>query len=104
MSREGPQDRYTFCNGVVLHRSQVELLFGNRWLNSIDRLSQIFATMDIDISAFGCLCALSLVTGKKLPLRGTFRDLDDRLHMHSCRRLSNCFLPSNSYKNLQNDQ
>jgi len=59
-------ERITFDNGVVLHRSQVEVLLGSRWLSSLDRLSSIFSNMDLDISAFGCLCALSLVAGKFL--------------------------------------
>lgn len=57
-------ERMVFCNGIVLHRSQVELIFGSKWFNSIKRLSQHLADMDLDISALACLCALSLINGK----------------------------------------
>lgn len=61
---EEAADTYTFCNGLVLHRTQVELMLGERWLLSTERLVASLRRMDIDISAFACLCALSLAAGK----------------------------------------
>lgn len=54
-------DEFTFCNGVVLHRSQCERIFGD-WLGAIFEFSQSLHAMQIDISAFACLAALTLVT------------------------------------------
>lgn len=55
--------KMTFCNGVVLHRSQCQRSFGE-WLNGILEFSKSLHNLEIDISAFACLCALTLVTGK----------------------------------------
>ncbi|CAG2181390.1 unnamed protein product, partial [Oppiella nova] len=54
-------DRFTFCNGVVLSRHQCERSFGD-WLSAIIDFSQHLRLMELDISAFACLCALTLVT------------------------------------------
>lgn len=54
--------KMTFCNGVVLHKSQCQRSFGD-WLNSIMEFSKSLHDLEIDISAFACLCALTLVTG-----------------------------------------
>lgn len=53
----------TFCNGTVLHRQQCQRSFGD-WLNAILEFSKSLHAMEIDISAFACLCALTLVTGE----------------------------------------
>ncbi|XP_035205813.1 probable nuclear hormone receptor HR38 isoform X2 [Stegodyphus dumicola] len=59
--RMHPDDeKVTFCNGTVLSREQCQQIFGD-WLNSIFDFSRSLHKMDIDISAFACLCALSLV-------------------------------------------
>lgn len=55
--------RLTFCNGVVLHREQCQRSFGD-WLNTILEFSRGLHSLDTDISAFACLCALTLVTGE----------------------------------------
>lgn len=55
--------KLTFCNGVVLDRQQCLRSFGD-WLNAILEFSASLHSMEIDISAFACLCALTLVTGK----------------------------------------
>lgn len=52
-----------FCNGTVLHRSQCQRSFGD-WLNGIMEFSRSLHNLEIDISAFACLCALTLITGK----------------------------------------
>lgn len=52
----------TFCNGGVLSREQCRQMFGD-WLSCIIDFSHSLHAMDIDISAFACLCALCLVTG-----------------------------------------
>ncbi|KAM7351838.1 hormone receptor-like in 38 [Cochliomyia hominivorax] len=53
--------KMTFCNGIVLHRSQCQRSFGD-WLNGILEFSKSLHNLEIDISAFACLCALTLVT------------------------------------------
>ncbi|XP_062547708.1 probable nuclear hormone receptor HR38 isoform X2 [Armigeres subalbatus] len=53
--------KMTFCNGVVLHKHQCQRSFGD-WLNAILEFSKSLHAMEIDISAFACLCALTLVT------------------------------------------
>lgn len=62
----GESDRIIFCSGSSLHRSQVETVLGSKWLNSMSNISRILTSMDIDISAFACLSALTLVTGDLL--------------------------------------
>ncbi|KAF8773474.1 putative nuclear hormone receptor HR38 like protein [Argiope bruennichi] len=64
-------EKLTFCNGTVLSREQCQQIFGD-WLNTILDFSASLHSMDIDISAFACLCALALVTerhGLKEPQR-----------------------------------
>lgn len=55
--------KMTFCNGIVLHRNQCQRSFGE-WLNGILEFSKSLHNLEIDISAFACLCALTLVTGE----------------------------------------
>lgn len=55
--------KLTFCNGVVLDKQQCQRSFGD-WLNAIMEFSNSLHSMEIDISAFACLCALTLITGK----------------------------------------
>lgn len=55
--------RMIFCNGMVLQKSQCEKSFGD-WLPAILEFSKNLNEMQIDISAFSCLCALVLITGK----------------------------------------
>jgi len=52
-----------FCNGTVLHRTQCLRSFGE-WLNDIMEFSHSLHNLEIDISAFACLCALTLITGR----------------------------------------
>ena len=56
-------DQFTFCNGVVLHRNQCQQIFGD-WLGAIIEFSRALHDMDLDIQAFACLCALTLVNGE----------------------------------------
>ncbi|XP_011301169.1 nuclear receptor subfamily 4 group A member 2 isoform X1 [Fopius arisanus] len=63
--------RLTFCNGVVLTRAQCQRSFGD-WLHGILEFCQALHTLDVDISAFACLCAITLITvrhGLKEPHR-----------------------------------
>ncbi|XP_055843678.1 probable nuclear hormone receptor HR38 isoform X2 [Episyrphus balteatus] len=53
--------KMTFCNGVVLNRAQCQRSFGD-WLNGILEFSKSLHNLEIDISAFACLCALTLIT------------------------------------------
>lgn len=55
--------KLTFCNGTVLHKNQVRFSFGD-WFQGILELSRNLHQMEIDMSAFSCLAALSLVYGK----------------------------------------
>ncbi|RWS24913.1 nuclear receptor subfamily 4 group A member 2-like protein [Leptotrombidium deliense] len=57
-------DRFTFCNGVVIHKQQCEKYLGN-WLRAVTSFSETLRSADIDISAFACLCALTLVTERQ---------------------------------------
>ncbi|XP_028142330.1 probable nuclear hormone receptor HR38 isoform X1 [Diabrotica virgifera virgifera] len=60
--RTHPNDsKLTFCNGVVLDMQQCHRSFGD-WLNSIMEFCAGLNGMEIDISAFACLCALTLIT------------------------------------------
>lgn len=54
--------KMTFCNGVVLEKQQCQRSFGD-WLHAILDFSCSLHSLDIDISAFACLCALTLITG-----------------------------------------
>ncbi|XP_044020416.1 nuclear receptor subfamily 4 group A member 1 isoform X2 [Aphidius gifuensis] len=55
--------RLTFCNGVVLTRSQCQRSFGD-WLHGILEFCQALHTLDVDISAFACLSALTVITDR----------------------------------------
>ncbi|XP_076167589.1 hormone receptor-like in 38 isoform X2 [Ptiloglossa arizonensis] len=70
--RTKPEDtKLTFCNGVVLALEQCQRSFGD-WLHSILEFCKALHVLDVDISAFACLCALTLITeryGLKEPHR-----------------------------------
>ncbi|KAF6214951.1 hypothetical protein GE061_009696 [Apolygus lucorum] len=53
--------KLTFCNGVVLSRAQCHRSLGD-WLPAILEFCQSLHFMEIDISSFACLCALTLIT------------------------------------------
>ena len=55
--------KFTFCNGLVLHKNQARSTFGD-WLSGIIEFSRSLHSMDLDVSAFACLAALTLVNGK----------------------------------------
>ena len=46
-----------------MHRNQCQQSFGD-WLAAILEFSRVLHTMELDLSAFACLCALTLVNGK----------------------------------------
>ncbi|XP_050438208.1 probable nuclear hormone receptor HR38 [Adelges cooleyi] len=50
-----------FCNGVVLEKQQCHRSFGD-WLQAILDFSQSLHSLEIDISSFSCICALTLIT------------------------------------------
>lgn len=54
-------ENFIFCNGIVLHREQGQRSFGE-WMTAILDFSRSLHNMELDISAFACLCALTLVT------------------------------------------
>ncbi|XP_072757501.1 uncharacterized protein Hr38 isoform X4 [Anoplolepis gracilipes] len=70
--RTNPGDtQLVFCNGVVLALEQCKRSFGE-WLHSILDFCKALHFLEVDISAFACLCALTLVTeryGLKEPQR-----------------------------------
>ncbi|KAG5329158.1 HR38 protein, partial [Acromyrmex charruanus] len=70
--RTHPDDtKLVFCNGVVLALEQCQRSFGD-WLHSILDFCKALHFLEVDISAFACLCALTLVTeryGLKEPQR-----------------------------------
>lgn len=57
------EDKLVFCNGLVLHRFQCLRGFGE-WLDSIRDFSTHLQSLNLDGSAFACLAALVLLTGK----------------------------------------
>lgn len=65
------EDKLIFCNGVVLHKLQCVRGFGE-WIDSIFDFSSNLQSMNIDVSAFSCIAALTIVTerhGLKEPKR-----------------------------------
>lgn len=63
--------KLVFCNGVVLDKQQCQRSFGD-WLHAILDFCTNLHALEIDISAFACLCALTLITerhGLKEPHR-----------------------------------
>ncbi|XP_028037410.1 probable nuclear hormone receptor HR38 isoform X2 [Bombyx mandarina] len=55
--------KLTFCNGLVLDKRQCQRSFGD-WLHAVLDFSNTLHSMDIDISTFACLCALTLITDR----------------------------------------
>nr|XP_018912910.1 PREDICTED: LOW QUALITY PROTEIN: nuclear receptor subfamily 4 group A member 1 [Bemisia tabaci] len=53
--------KLVFCNGVVLEKQQCVRSFGD-WLFAILDFCQSMHAMEIDLSAFACLCALTIIT------------------------------------------
>ncbi|KAJ8353892.1 hypothetical protein SKAU_G00214590 [Synaphobranchus kaupii] len=56
-----PEDKFVFCNGMVLHRFQCLRGFGE-WLDSIRDFSSHLQSLNLDVSAFACLAALVMLT------------------------------------------
>ncbi|CAG0913504.1 unnamed protein product [Notodromas monacha] len=54
-------NQVTFCNGKVLNKQQCESTFAE-WMNGITELSLSIQNMDLDLSAFACLCALTILS------------------------------------------
>ncbi|XP_066521386.1 nuclear receptor subfamily 4 group A member 2b [Hoplias malabaricus] len=55
------EDKLIFCNGMVLHKLQCVRAFGE-WIDSIMEFSASLQSMNIDISAFSCMAALTVLT------------------------------------------
>ncbi|XP_054083768.1 probable nuclear hormone receptor HR38 isoform X2 [Zeugodacus cucurbitae] len=51
----------TFCNGMVMHKTQCERVFGD-WLLNILEFSKQLKNLEMDITSFVCLCALAVMT------------------------------------------
>lgn len=62
------EDKFVFCNGLVLHRLQCLRGFGE-WLDSIKDFSLNLQSLNLDIQALACLSALSMITGKHHPTK-----------------------------------
>jgi nuclear receptor subfamily 4 group A member 2 len=61
--RTKPGDKsFIFDNGVVLNEAQCQKSFGD-WHLSILEFANSLHAIDIDLSAFACLSALTLITG-----------------------------------------
>lgn len=60
------EDKFVFCNGLVLHRLQCLRGFGE-WLDSIKDFSLSLQSLNLDIQALACLSALSMITGRHHP-------------------------------------
>uniref|UniRef100_A0A671N3U7 Nuclear receptor subfamily 4 group A member 2 n=1 Tax=Sinocyclocheilus anshuiensis TaxID=1608454 RepID=A0A671N3U7_9TELE len=54
-------EKFVFCTGLVLHRQQCLRGFGE-WLDSIRDFSTHLQSLNFDMPAFSCLCALVLLT------------------------------------------
>ncbi|XP_037068022.1 probable nuclear hormone receptor HR38 isoform X2 [Pollicipes pollicipes] len=64
-------DKFVFETGLVLHRLQCERTFRN-WLQPIVDFSASLRAMELDVSSFACLAALTLITdrhGVKEPMK-----------------------------------
>ena len=57
--------KFTFCSGLVLHKNQARSTFGD-WLSGIIEFSRGLHSMELDVSAFACLAALTLVNGESV--------------------------------------
>ncbi|XP_071660427.1 nuclear receptor subfamily 4 group A member 3 isoform X2 [Patagioenas fasciata] len=55
------EDKFVFCNGLVLHRLQCLRGFGE-WLDSIKDFSLNLKSLNLDISALASLSALTMIT------------------------------------------
>ncbi|MCJ8730031.1 hypothetical protein PDJAM_G00113870 [Pangasius djambal] len=55
------EDKLVFCSGVVLHRLQCVRAFGE-WIDSIAEFSSSLQSMRIDVPAFSCMAALTIIT------------------------------------------
>lgn len=55
-------NKFIFDNAKVLHRSQCERSFGE-WLQCILDFAASLKAMDVDLSAFACFSALTIITG-----------------------------------------
>ncbi|KAM9482639.1 nuclear receptor subfamily 4 group A member 2b [Clarias gariepinus] len=55
------EDKLVFCSGVVLHRLQCVRAFGE-WIDSIAEFSSSLQNMRIDVPAFSCMAALTIIT------------------------------------------
>ncbi|XP_076240306.1 hormone receptor-like in 38 isoform X2 [Calliopsis andreniformis] len=70
--RTKPEEtKLTFCNGVVLALEQCRGSLGD-WLDSILEFGKALHVLDVDLSAFACMCALTVVAhryGLKEPSR-----------------------------------
>ncbi|KAF7489824.1 putative nuclear hormone receptor HR38 [Sarcoptes scabiei] len=52
------------CNNSVLHRNEFSIALGD-WLPMIEELSKQLQTLNLDLNAFVCLCALTVITARE---------------------------------------
>ncbi|XP_062899966.1 nuclear receptor subfamily 4 group A member 3 isoform X1 [Mobula hypostoma] len=57
------EDKFVFCNGLVLHRLQCLRGFGE-WLDTIKEFSTNLQSLNFDVSTFACLAALVMITDR----------------------------------------
>ena len=85
---QSESSKFTFCSGLVLHKNQARSTFGD-WLNGIIEFSRSLHSMELDVSAFSCLAALTLVNGESQS--ESYLDISSRLPV-SHRRVVSCSL------------
>ncbi|XP_032899014.1 nuclear receptor subfamily 4 group A member 3 [Amblyraja radiata] len=57
------EDKFMFCNGLVLHRLQCLRGFGE-WLDTIKEFSTNLQSLNFDVSTFACLAVLVMITDR----------------------------------------
>ena len=57
------EGKFIFCNGIALHRDQLYASFGE-WTDSLLSFACTLSELNIDLSSFSCMLALSLFQGK----------------------------------------
>ncbi|XP_059692336.1 nuclear receptor subfamily 4 group A member 3 isoform X2 [Gavia stellata] len=62
------EDKFVFCNGLVLHRLQCLRGFGE-WLDSIKDFSLNLKSLNLDIPALASLSALTMITAERHGLK-----------------------------------
>ncbi|CBY20544.1 unnamed protein product [Oikopleura dioica] len=65
---EPNEGKFILCHGVALHRNQLLASFDN-WIDTIHQFSSQVHAVNVDLSAFSCLCGLLLFRTQGLDLK-----------------------------------